>query len=182
MISMYVLAVAACFLILALFRAELSKAGLARKTWNELIDELRPVNTDGITLAALECSDVGGFRSGFEREEAWTMIGGWEGLNRMQANAQLLIALAGLASAWNSGSSLAAVEQMRSDARSIHRVVRRIKFGRFLGQGTRLSPDAVGPACAYYRMSECLLALYERSPSRRYEQLTAAVWPHPILL
>ncbi len=182
MISIYVLGIVTVLLTLALFRVELKKVSLARKTWNELVEELMPVNTYGITLLALECRDLDGSQVRFERNDVWMMIGGWEGLNRLQANALLLIALADHARIWNSGESLNTVEQMRSDGRAIYRAVRRIRFKRMLSLRNSLSSEARRPAYAYYRMSERLLTLYERSPSRRYEQLAAVVWPHPTVV
>lgn len=172
--AMYILCLVTLLLLLALFQVELSKFRLARKTWNQLLEELRAVNTEGITLAALES----GSPFAFEPDEVWTMIGGWEGLRRMQANAQLLLALASHATHWSSEDRQIIAEQMRCDARDIQKAVSRIRFQRLLGKGNRLFfPDTLGTVCTYYRMSERLLTLFERSPSRRYGQLTAAVWP-----
>ena len=169
----YVLSLAASFLVLVLFQGELRRFQLARKTWSQLLEELRAVNTTGITLAALES----GSPLAFHPDEVWTMIGGWEGLRRMQVNAQLLIALASHATHWNSEEYQKIAEQMRYDARAIHKAVRRIRLQRFLGKGNSLFfSDTLGTVCAYYRMSERLLTLFERSPSRRYGQLSAAVW------
>ncbi len=172
--AMYVLIIIASLLVLALCREELRKFKFARKTWGELLSEVSTVNIEGITLAALECDS----HLAFEPDEVWTMIGGWNGLKRMQANAHLLIALASHATHSNSAACVEVAEQMRGDARAIHKAVRRIRWQRFFGKGTSLfSSDTLGTVCAYYRMSECLMTLFERSPSRRYGQLTAAVWP-----
>ncbi len=170
----YTLILVASLLVLALFREELRKFQFARKTWGELLSEVSTVNIEGITLAALECNS----HVAFDPDDVWTMIGGWNGLKQMQANAHLLIALASHATQWNSEACAEIAEQMRSDAREIHNAVRRIRWQRLFGKGTSLfSSDTLGTVCAYYRMSECLITLFERSPSRRYGQLTAAVWP-----
>ena len=172
--AMYILILVASLLVLALFREELRKFQFARKTWPELLSEVNTVNIEGITLAALECDS----HLAFDPDEVWTMIGGWSGLKRMQANAHLLIALASHAAHWNSEAYAEIAEQMRGDARAIHKAVRRIGWQRLFGKGISLfSSDTLGTVCAYYRMSECLMTLFERSPSRRYGQLTAAVWP-----
>ncbi len=172
--AIYVLIIFVSLLILALVREELKKFQFARKTWGELLSEVNTVNIEGITLAALECTS----HQAFEPDDVWTMIGGWNGLKRMQANANLLLALASHATNWNSEACVGIAEQMRGDARAIHKAVRRIRWQRHFGNQTGLfSSDTLGTVCAYYRMSECLMTLFERSPSRRYGQLTAAVWP-----
>ncbi len=177
MTSVYILAGVTFLLVLALLKAEVRKVELARKPWNELIAELRPIRTEGITLAALECSSVETTRSLIDPDEVWIMIGGWEGLRQIQANAQLLIALAAYARTWNVGGSANVADRMRCDAMAIRRAVVRIKLRQVFG--TSRSSSALETACAYYRMSERLLTLYETSPSRRYDQLVRAVWPYP---
>ena len=173
--AVYVLSLAASVLILVLLRGELRKSELARQSWEQLVEQLKAVNTAGITLAALESDSP----FAFDPDEVWTMIGEWEGLRRMQANARLLIVLASHATHWNDGERQLVAEQMRRDAREIQKAVRRMKFQRCLGKGNAfLFSDTLGTVCAYYRMSERLLTLFERSPSRRYGQLTAAVWPN----
>ncbi len=172
--AIYLLTFVASLLVLALFLEELRKFQFSRKTWDELLSEVSTVNIEGVTLAALECDS----HLAFEPDDVWTMIGGWSGLKRMQANAHLLIALASHATHWNSEACVEIAEQMRDDARAIHKAVRRIRLQRLAGKGTSLfSSDTLGTVCAYYRMSESLLTLFEKSPSRRYGQLTAAVWP-----
>ncbi len=178
-ISVYILAAVVSLLLLALCRAEIKKVQLATKTWEELVRELKPIRTEGITLAALECSDVGGRQPGIDPDELWTMIGGWDGLKQMQANAELLVALACQAKAWNLGGSTLVAERIKSEAIDMRRTAMRLKIGRTCGYGReRAAVHVQETACTYYRMSERLLTLYETSPSRRYGQLTAAVWPY----
>lgn len=171
--ALYILVLLASLLILILFQGELRKLRLARKSWDELLKEVRTVNIEGITLAALECDP----ETAFAPDEVWMMIGGWEGLKRMQANAELLIALAAHAPTWKAGECPGVAGQMWCDARAIQNTVRRIRLQRIFRKGYTLSPDTLGTVCAYHRMSDCLLRLFERSPSRRYYQLTAVVWP-----
>lgn len=177
MISVYVLAAVVSLLLLALCRAEINKVQLARKTWEELLKELKPVRTEGITLTALECSAMGELHPGTDPNELWTMIGEWNGLKQMQANTGLLLALAGQARAWNHGGSTLVVERMRSDAIAMRRAALMLWIGQICGS-RRAFIHVQETACAYYRLSERLLTLYETSPSRRYGQLTAAVWPY----
>lgn len=179
MISVYILAAAVSLLLLALCRAEIKKLRLATKTWEELVRELKPIRTEGITLAALECSDAGEWQPGIDPDELWTMIGGWDGLKQMQTNAELLVALASQAKTWNLGGSTLVAERMQSEAMAMRRTAMRLRIGRTCGYGRKRAAVYVREtARAYYRMSERLLTLYETSPSRRYGQLTAAVWPY----
>ncbi len=179
MISVYILAAAVSLLLLALCRAEIKKLRLATKTWEELVRELKPVRTEGITLAALECSNASGWQPGIDPDELWTMIGGWDGLKQMQTNTEVLVALASQVKAWNLGGSTLVAERMQSEAIDMGRTARRLKIGRTCGYGKKHTAVYVQEtACAYYRMSERLLTLYETSPSRRYGQLTAAIWPY----
>lgn len=179
MISMYVLVAAVLLLILNLFRAEIRKADLSKKTWTELIKELKPVMTEGITLAALECANMGESKPRIDPGELWTMVGGWEGLNRMHANAGLLIAVAAHAQGWNLQESVKTADQMRQDGLAVRRAAMKITLKHACGYGERRAAFHVQEfAAAYYRMTERLLALYETSPSRCYEQLTLAVWPY----
>ncbi len=142
-------------------------------------EELKPVRTEGITLAALECSNGSGWQPGVDPDELWTMIGGWDGLKQMQTNTEVLLALASQAKAWNLGGSTLVAEQMQSEAIDMRRTAMRLKLGRICGYYKKHTAVYVQEtACAYYDISERLLALYETSPSRRYGQLTAAVWPY----
>lgn len=179
MLSVYVLATFVSLLLLALCRAEIKKIQLARKTWEQLLKELRPVRAEGISLVALECSDVGEWQPGIDPDELWTMIGEWEGLKQMQANAKVLIALASQAKAWNPGGSTVVAERMQSEAFAMGRTAVRLRVRQTCGYGRKRAAISVQEtACAYYWMLECLLTLYEASPSRRYGQLAAAVWTY----
>lgn len=179
MISMYVLVAAVLLLILNLTCAEIKKATLSRKTWQELIAELGPVMTEGITLAALECADIRESEPMIDPRDLWTMVGGWEGLKQMHTNAGLLIAVAAHAQDWSPQQSIRATDRMRQDGLAVRRAAVSIKLKHVCGFGARRQAVHVQEfAAAYYRMTECVLNLYETSPSRRYEQLSLAVWPY----
>jgi len=135
MISVYILAAAVSLLLLALCRAEIKKLRLATKTWEELVRELKPVRTEGITLAALECSDASGWQPGIDPDELWTMIGGWDGLKQMQTNTEVLVALASQAKVWNLGGSTLVAKRMQSEAIDMRRAAMRLKIGRTCGYG-----------------------------------------------
>jgi len=178
MVPLYILAAAVSLLILNLLRAEIRKNELSRKTWTELLAELEPVKAEGITLAALEAFAIDDSQPGIDAGELWTMIGGREGLNRMRANAGLLIAVAAHAEGWNFQGSAVTADRMRHDGLAVRNAAMKIKVNHFCGYGKRTAFHVQEAAAAYYTMTERLLTLYETSPSRRYEQLALAVWPY----
>ena len=172
--AVYILVCVALLLIMTLIMGELRKLELARKTWDELLREVRSVNIGVITLAAL-ASDP---KTAFEPDEVWMMVGGWEGLTRIQANANLLIALAAYAPLWQSDERSDVRQQMYCDARAIHKAIRRIRFQRLFAKTHKFPAcDTSQTAYAYYRMSHTLLRLFARSTLDQYSQLTAVVWP-----
>ena len=155
---------------------EVRKARLSRMTWEELACGLQPINADGITVAAVVFCDAGLSDLRFGSRELWTMIGGWSGLRRMQANAGLLIALAEDAQSWDCLHSAEIAEHMRRDALKLRRSVLLLAIRHLFGLGDQDALYALEAAYAYYAMSERLLSLYEVSPSRRYARIAAAVW------
>jgi hypothetical protein len=66
-----------------------------------LLTKLEPVETDGITALAVEYLNPGNPPMGIKPDDIWNMIGCAEGLSRMRANADALIALATYAQHWN---------------------------------------------------------------------------------
>jgi len=134
---------------------------------------------EGITLAALEVFTIDDLQPGIDARELWTMIGGWEGLNRMSANASLLIAVAAHAEGWNFQGSAVTADRMRHDGLAVRDAAMKIKIHHVCGYCRKRTAFHVQEAAAaYYTMTERLLTLYETSPSRRYEQLALAVWPY----
>jgi len=179
MVPLCILAAFVSLLILNLLRTEIRKNELSRKTWTELLAELEPVKTEGITLAALEAFAIDDSQPGIDARELWMMIGGWEGLNRMRANASLLIAVAAHAEGWNFQGSAVTADRMRHDGLAVRDAAMKIKVDHVCGYSRKRAAFHVQEAAAaYYAMTERLLRLYETSPSRRYEQLALAVWPY----
>lgn len=140
--------------------------------------ELQAVRMGNIALVALEypgiCSKTDGLN-------AWSMIGGWRGLRRMYANTGLLLALAEQASAWDKQASKVALEAMRHDLLLFRKSAIRSLCHHALAHCLEpSSPDGFRIASAYHHMTELLMGLYWRSPSRLYTHLETAIWPfHP---
>lgn len=153
--------------------SERRSAMIAQMTCEQLMAELHTVGMDHIALVALEypelCSEDG--------LSIWSLVGGWHGLRGMYANTSLLLALAEQAGAWDKRASNVALEAMKQDLLLLRWSVVRSVCDQTLVRG--LQPkrsDVYGVATAYHHMTELLLDLYRRSPSRFYTHLETAIW------
>ena len=160
----------------ALLRSQSNAAQLSRSSWEDLIAKLQPVTTTGIIAVAREYLNPVKGQIDTEPEELWERIGGIEGLERMRANADVLLALAAYAERWNRVESRIVGERMRRDGLALRRAVRYITLSTYLGVGrARAAFHVHEAASAYYLMRQRLLALYETSHAARMPALSAAV-------
>ncbi len=95
----------------------------------------------------------------------------------MQANADVLIALAAFAQQWNFHESVIVAERMRRDGLALRRAASKLYFGLLLGSyGRRRGPFCVQEiASSYYLMRQRFLALYETSHAGRHSRLSNAL-------
>jgi hypothetical protein len=112
----------------------------------------------------------------FNPNELWEMIGKADGLRRMYANAEVLIALASYAHRWNPAESVVVGERMRRDGITLRRATFALSVGLTLGYDKLRVPFSVQEAAsAYYLMRTRLLALYETSHAGRRPYLADAL-------
>jgi hypothetical protein len=164
------------FLALGLVRTQLSARRLSALSWEDLLTKLEPVETDGITALAVEYLNPGNSQMPIKRDDIWNLIGCAEGLSRMRANSDVLIALATYAQGWNLDEAAIVAEQMRRDGMALRRAVVGIGLGMTCGYGKCRVPSYVHEAAsAYYLMRLRLLALYQTSHAGRYPTLAAAL-------
>jgi hypothetical protein len=164
------------FLALGLVRTQVYARRLADLNWEDLLTKLEPVETDGITALAVEYLNPGNSRMGIKPDDIWNMIGQAEGLSRMRANSDVLIALATYSQRWNLNEGAIVAEQMRRDGMALRRAVVGIGLGMTCGYGKGRVPSYVHEAAsAYYLMRLRLLALYKTSHGGRYPTLAAAL-------
>lgn len=157
-----------------LVRAEWRGRQFAKMTCEQLMAKLHAVGMDNIALVALEYPAICNKTDGLD---SWSMIGGWRGLRRMNANTGLLLALAEHSSAWDKHASQIALEAMKQDLLSLRRSAIRSLCHQALARGLNLgTADVHGTARAYHHMAERLLELYCRSPSRLHTHLERAIW------
>jgi hypothetical protein len=152
----------------------------AKQEWHELVARLSPLNI--IELSAIAVDYMTPHRNQIEMEpdEIWEFIGGYEGLKKMRANAEIMLALAVCAQQWNFAEAVIVTERMRHDAVSLRRAIRRVELGfiplMLLRRFRYAIPlNAQEASSAYYLMRLRLLSLYETSHAGRYSALAAAL-------
>ncbi len=145
----------------AYFLASRKKTNLATLSWEDLVARLQPVSIDGVAKIAIDYLHPVKGQLAIEHHEMWSLIGGVEGLRRMQANAEVLIALAGLAQQWNFQGSAIVGERMRRDGLALRRASRKVSVQE--------------AASAYYVMRGRLLTLYQTSHAGGYPSLAIAL-------
>jgi hypothetical protein len=159
----------------AYFLASRKKNELAAIGWEQLIGKLESVPIEGVARVANDYLQPRKGQLAIQTDEMWFLVGEEEGLRRMEANAEVLIALAAFASQWNFEESVIVAERMRRDGMTLRRAVRKISLGLAFGDRT-MGPFYVQEAAsAYWLMRERLLALYQTSHAGRYPRLLAAL-------
>ncbi len=152
------------------------KTAVAQVSWEELIAKLEPVPVHGIARVAVDYLQPGKGQIAIEPAEMWSLIGEWEGLRKMQINAEVLISLAGMAQQWNFNEAVIVAERMRRDGLALRQAAQRVELALIFGYDRVKAPFSIQEvASAYHLMRERLLALYETSHAGRYPELAAAL-------
>ena len=148
---------------------------LTNLEWQDLVAMLQAVPVDTIAELAGEFLTPTKGQIGLDPNDAWNRVGGKEGLLKMHANADILIALAAYASRWNFHESVIVTERMRHDAVALRRALFRLTVSMAFASGKVQGPfylhQAVG---SYHLMRLRLLALYESSHVGRLPSLETA--------
>src|SRR5580658_126257 len=173
-IILFALAISA--LGFALVRTSTSRTKLSRLSWEDLVGKLQPVCVDGILTVALDYLQPRKDQLRIETVEMWALIGEAEGVRRMYANADILIALAGYAQRWNPTESVIVAERMRRDGLTLRRAAIKLSVSVLTSRHTIHGPFNIQEAASsYYLMRQRLLALYETSHAGRYPQLASVL-------
>ncbi|MGI4828917.1 MAG: hypothetical protein ACRYFU_12115 [Janthinobacterium lividum] len=152
------------------------KNRLSATTWEELVDRLQELPIIGITKVALDYLQPSKGQLSIQTDEMWLLIGGNEGLERMRANADILLQLAAYAEQWNREECVIVGERMRRESMALRRAVSKVQRGLLFGRGRMMGPFHVQEATsAYYLMRERLLVLYQTSHAGRYARLATAL-------
>lgn len=155
---------------IAYMRTRFKTNRLGCLTWDELISELQPLPTDAINRIASDYLDPLKSHQWPDRGEVWAGIGGIEGLEKMYANAGVLIALAAHAQRWNEEESVVVSERMRRDSLILRRAILEATLSEGLGraEGAFSTQQAVS---SYWLIVSRLLALYKNSHVARFSRL-----------
>ena len=165
---------------LAALHARKSTIRLGGRRLDVLLASLQPVDLDGVSCVAKDFLEPHRGQISMQPEVIWHLLGGDLGLRRMRANADLLLAIAALASQWNDEEGIIVTERMRRDALRLRSAVRQIRLGMLSQMVTGHHWVSVPfqlqeAASAYYLMRQRLLALYETSHIALLPQVTQAV-------
>jgi len=162
--------------VIALVYAQIRSRKLLSKDWQTLVSSIEPMHMRGLELVALDHLNPEKNQLRLEPDEIWGLIGGSEGLRRMEHNADLMIALAAYVRNWNYDQSIIVAERIRHDSLLLKRAVRRIRWGARLRSGRlRIPFYAHQAAASYYLMTKRLLALYETNQYLLYPVLAEAL-------
>jgi len=151
-----------------------------KQEWQQLVARLSPLNIVELSAIAVDYMTPHRNQIEIEPDEIWEFIGGYEGLKKMRANAEIMLALAVCAQQWNFDEAVIVKERMRHDAVSLRRAIRRVELGFIPSTLLRrfhysLPLNAQEASSSYYLMRLRLLALYETSHAGRYSTLAAAL-------
>jgi hypothetical protein len=165
------------FIAAALYVSGVRKKNrLSTATWDLLVHQLEALPMTGVTKVALDYLQPAKGQNAIETDEMWQLVGGAEGLERMQMNARILLQLAAFAEQWNREESLVVGERMRREAQILRRAIKKIQRGVFWGYGRATGPFVLQQAAStYYLMRQRTLALYETSHIGRHARLSIAL-------
>ncbi|HEY6847092.1 MAG TPA: hypothetical protein VI320_12830 [Terracidiphilus sp.] len=144
--------------------------------WDTLVARIQPVPFESLETVALDNLQPGPRQLQLDPDEIWKLVGGLDGLKRMNHNADLMIQLAAYVRVWNFDEAVIVAERIRQDAIILKRALHRIKLqGVFRAYRLRMPFYAHQGASAYYLMTRRLLALYETNQYILYPRLAAVL-------
>lgn len=157
--------------------AKKSNTRFSDKSWDELINEIEPVNVRLIEALALDHLNPSTDQIEIEPFEMWMMIGGVEGLVKMQHNAEIICALAAYAVRWNFDEAVIVTERIRREALTIRRAIAKATRYGFVEPVKRVHAPfhLYEVAVAYHLMRTRVLTLYQASHAGLYPQLAASL-------
>lgn len=157
-----------CGFALLVCMARRASLVVGNKSIEALLCELEPLDIGGLSCVANDFLEPTRGQVSIEPEVIWHMVGGESGLQRMRRNADVLLALAAIASEWNDEEGAIVTERMRFDAVRLRSAVRQVRLGMALQVVTGSHAISVPfrlqeAASSYYLMRQRLLALFETS-------------------
>lgn len=144
--------------------------------WDSLVSSIQPIHFRGLEIVALDHLQPHGHQLQLEPDDMWQLVGGVEGLKRMQHNADLIIALAAHVRVWNFDEAIIVSERIRHDSILLKRALFRIRLQMMFSQRhLGVSFYLHQAASSYYLMTKRVLALYQTSQFVLYPRLAEAL-------
>ena len=147
----------------SLIWAHLRAYRLSSFNWEQLEAKLEPVGLQGIQIAA-STPPLSATQNGLGSDDLWDLLGGAEGLRRIENNARVMVALAGYMERKNNLERMILAERMRSDGEVIRKTIRSIRLTRYVALHTKVLHSQLHEAAKVYTaMKGRLPALHEMS-------------------
>jgi len=147
-----------------LHRARRTREG----SWENILKRLTYVDRSCVEDIALDIINENGQQRTddnsfmMEAQQIWRLIGGWDGLDALEANCLVLIDLAFYLQQWYP-EAFAVTQQLRLNAREIQGQISRLRIadknGKLDSMITMFGQQAIA---TYYLMTQQVLDLYER--------------------
>lgn len=140
----------------------------ARTEWEQLLTRLTAVDRTAVNAVALDAIEPSGERRRdrqareLEPDEIWQLLGGLEGVERLEANSRVLVEMAAyLQRSYDDGAMVA--EQLRLQAKELEWHVGRLRMAAEQGSlEFHINTYAQNVAIAYYLMEHGIQAYCER--------------------
>ena len=172
----------ACFLtiVFVVVRYSLRARRLRNNSWESLVERIFRLNAENVALVALDLIEEDGTLRRSEipelsADQVWNLVGGMDGLERIEANCEIFIEIAMYLQTAYPGALLIA-EEFRSKTRHIQWHINRLRAGGRNGNLTANFPAYAQRAVAsYYLMSKQLVELCEQTHFDGLDQLRVAI-------
>lgn len=159
-------------LTLGMVLVYLNARRLSGDDWEALVARIQPVPFEDLEKVALDHLQPHGSQLLIEPNELWQLVGGFDGLKRMQKNADLMIQLAAHVRRWNFDEAVVVAERIRQDTVMLKRALFKIQVQMFFSTRKLHVPFYVHQAAsAYYLMTRRVLALYQTNQFVLYPRL-----------
>jgi hypothetical protein len=160
----------------ALLYSQARSRKLRSADWETLVASIEPIHMRGLEMVALDHLQPKANQLRLEPADLWGLVGGIEGLRRMEHNADRMIALAAYVQRWNHDQSIIVAERIRHDSILLKRALFRIRIEMYVRRSQLRIPFYIHQAASsYYLMSKRLLALYEANQFMLYPVLAEAL-------
>ncbi len=140
--------------------------------WDDLVAQIQPMHMRGLEIVALDHLNPGRDQLKLEPAEIWALVGGTEGLRRMEVNADLMVSLAAYVRRWNYEEAVIVAERIRHDAVQLKQALRKLRRASLSASNQIKAPFYIHQAAAaYYLMTKRLINLYKANQYMLYPRL-----------